>query len=229
MADQTPVKNKSSSDLESSYEIKTEHYFAGVRNDMLDLIHEKSLNILEIGCGRGATGKSAMERNIAKHYIGIELMKDAAHEAKKWLSHVEVGDVEKMDLNRLDGPFDVIICSEVLEHLHDPWIMVEKLSQLLKKGGIIIASSPNIASKPIITALLKGNFEYTEFGIMDQTHLRWFAPQNYRKMFTDAGLQIEVYQPVREISWKAKLINGLSFNKFDHLFWNQTMIKAKRV
>ncbi len=229
MAGQTHVKNKSSSDLEISYEAKTEHYFAGVRDDMLDLIHEKSLNILEIGCGKGATGKSALERNIAEHYIGIELMKDAADEAKKWLSHVEVGDVEKMDLNKLGGPFDVIICSEVLEHLFDPWTIVEKLTQLLEKGGIIIASSPNIACKAVIMALLRGNFEYTEFGIMDRTHLRWFAPKNYHKMFEDAGLQIEVYQPVREISWKAKFISNISFRRLDHLFWNQIMIKAKKL
>lgn len=229
MDNPAPVKSKISSDLENSYEIKTEHYFAGVRDDMLDLIDKKSQNILEIGCGRGATGKLALEKNIAAQYIGVELMEGAAQEAKKWLTHVEIGDVEKMDLDTLGGPFDVIICSEVLEHLYDPWVLVEKLTQLLKNGGVIIASSPNIASKSVITALFKGDFEYTEFGIMDQTHIRWFAPKNYRKMFSDAGLQIEICKPVREISWKARLINKLSLNKFKHLFWNQTMIKAKKL
>lgn len=229
MTGKTPVTKESKSDIENGYEIKTELYFSGVRDDMLAMINEQSQRILEIGCGRGATGKLALEQNIAAQYIGVELMEEAAKEAKKWLSHVEVGNIEKMDFQNLGGPFDIIICSEVLEHLHDPWTMVEKLTQLLNKGGIIIASSPNIASKTVIMALLRGNFEYTEFGIMDQTHLRWFAPQNYRKMFEDAGLQIEVYQPVREISWKGKLINLMSLGKFDHLFWNQTMIKARRL
>lgn len=234
MADHQATQNIPSS-LEDSYETKTEHYFAGVRDDMLALIDKPNpetaangLSILEIGCGRGSTGKLALEQKIASQYIGVELMEDAASEAKKWLSHVEIGNAETMNLEKF-GSFDVIICSEVLEHLQDPWAMVEKLSQRLKKGGVIIASSPNIASKNIIISLLRGNFEYSEFGIMDRTHLRWFAPQNYRAMFEDLGLQVEIFQPVRAISWKAKLINLISLGKLHHLFWTQTMVKVRKL
>ena len=229
MVDPIKASTKEPKVSASGYDVKTSDYFAGDRADMLALLNnEVSEGMLEIGCGQGATGKLALESKLTERYVGVELMPDAALEAKKWLSHVEVGDAETMDLARLSGPFGAILCSEVLEHLHDPWAMVEKLAQQLTSGGVLIASSPNIASKGIVLSLLRGNFEYTEFGVMDRTHLRWFAPKNYRAMFEEAGLQIECCKPVSALTWKGRLVNMLTFNKFQHLFWTQTMIVARK-
>ena len=211
------------------YDIKPNAYFAGERADMLGIIDEAaSGDILEIGCGRGATGRLALALGKTDHFVGIELMADAASEAKKWLSHVEVGNAETIDLVALGGPFGAILCSEVLEHLNDPWAMVEKLTTVLKPGGLLIASSPNIANKNLIMSLIHGDFNYTEFGIMDRTHLRWFTAKTYRRLFEDAGLKVEFCGPVSPLRWKAKLFSKLTFGKYDHLFWQQVMVAARK-
>jgi 2-polyprenyl-3-methyl-5-hydroxy-6-metoxy-1,4-benzoquinol methylase len=216
-------------DIADSYGHKPDDYFAGERADMLALLGaDFSGDILEVGCGRGATGRLALKLGKTKRFVGIELMPEAAQTARQYLSQVEVGNAETMDLDKLNGPFSAILCSEVLEHLHDPWAMVRRLIPHLKSGGVIIASSPNIASKGVIMGLLRGNFDYTEFGIMDRTHLRWFTPASYRQMFEEAGLVIESVSGVRRETWKGRLINALTFGRFKHLFWPQTMIVARK-
>src|SRR2546425_1387758 len=89
-----------------------------------------------------------------------------------------------------EGPFDVIVYGDVLEHLVDPLRVVVERDRSLAPGGFVIISVPNIAHLWIRLLLLVGHFDYLDRGILDHSHLRFFTERSLRAMVADAGLDI---------------------------------------
>ena len=89
-----------------------------------------------------------------------------------------------------EGPFDVIVYGDVLEHLVDPLRVLVELDRSLAPTGFVIISVPNIAHLWIRLLLLFGRFEYLDRGILDQSHLRFFTERSLRAMLANAGLSI---------------------------------------
>jgi 2-polyprenyl-3-methyl-5-hydroxy-6-metoxy-1,4-benzoquinol methylase len=217
-------------DLREFYAAKDGAYFAGVRRDILaDLPEDRSARILEIGCGTGATGEAALASGRAGYYRGVEFDAESAGRARALLSDVVCANVETLDPERLGDGYDVLILSEVLEHLIDPWGLMKALLPRLKPGGRVFASSPNISHHRVIRSLLAGRFDYRPEGVMDRTHLRWFTPASYRAMFEEAGFETLSIGPVAPYPRKARLLNRLAGGRLAHLFQVQIMYKGRRV
>src|SRR5438309_2529590 len=89
-----------------------------------------------------------------------------------------------------EGPVDVIVYGDVLEHLVDPLRVLVELDRSLGPGGFVIISVPNVAHLWIHLLLLVGRFDYLDRGILDQSHLRFFTERSLRAMLADAGLDI---------------------------------------
>ena len=89
-----------------------------------------------------------------------------------------------------EGPFDVIVYGDVLEHLVDPLRVLVELDRSLAPTGFVIISVPNIAHLWIRLLLLFGRFEYLDRVILDQSHLRFFTERSLRAMLANAGLSI---------------------------------------
>src|SRR4029453_9811097 len=89
-----------------------------------------------------------------------------------------------------EGPFDVIVYGDVLEHLVDPLRVLVELDRCLVPGGFVIISLPNIAHLWIRLLLLVGRFDYLDRGILDHSHLRFFTERSMRAMLLGAGLRI---------------------------------------
>ncbi|MBO9622440.1 MAG: class I SAM-dependent methyltransferase [Sphingomonas sp.] len=218
-----------SSYLNDAYSVKRDDYYTSARRDFVaDLPHNPNAAILELGCGNGATGALALEQGKCGTYVGIEMFEPMAQEAMRVLTAVHVGNVETMEIPYAPGTFDALICSEVLEHLVDPEPVLRKLVALLKPGGLVFASSPNIAHWRIILGLVRGKFEYEDFGVMDRTHLRWFTPASYRALFEAAGVEVvDVSRHATLPGWK-KALFGLLGKGLGHLTWYQIEIRGKR-
>lgn len=119
--------------LESAYKAKPVTYFGNARHDYLELMpQDPSAAVLELGCGSGANGKLALDLGKCATYCGIEINDEAARAAMENLTQVIVGNVEETALPWPPDTFDVLIMSEVLEHLVDPWTVVSRLVPLVK-------------------------------------------------------------------------------------------------
>ena len=166
-------------------------------------------------------------------YVGIEMFESEGAKAKNLLSEVHIGNVETMALPYPSDYFDVLIASEVLEHLVDPYETVRRLCTLVKPGGRILASSPNISWFGNIVGLIKGKFEYEEEGMMDRTHLRWFTPASYAGMFVEAGVRVDLLAPLAAVTGKnARRKRWISYvfgNRFDHIWWYQINFHGTRI
>jgi SAM-dependent methyltransferase len=212
-----------------AYEIKDASYFEGARKDFVDELPDNpQAHILEIGCSNGNTGALALQMNKCGRYTGVEIHAEAALKARETLSQVLIGDVEQMELPWEDHSFDALILSEVLEHLVDPWKLLRRLRRYLKPGALVFASSPNVSHHRIIRMLLKGEWNLTDDGIMDRTHLRWFTPRSFAAMFEDSGYRVLSVEPTSPFRFQVKLQLALLLGKGRHLFIKQIKIKAVR-
>jgi len=138
-----------------------------------------------------------------------------------------------------EGPFDVIVYGDVLEHLVDPLRVLVDLDRSLDAGGFVIISVPNIAHLWIRLLLLLGHFDYLDRGILDQSHLRFFTERSLRAMLADAGLTTERFTatpaPLYQIlpaSWHRRWvaathsINALIARKVRRLLGYQFIVLA---
>ena len=213
----------------SAYDVKNISYFEGARTDFVDEMPDNpSATILEIGCSNGNTGALALANNKCGKYIGVELNKAAAKVASEKISEVLIGDIEKMVLPWEENTFDVLVLSEVLEHLVDPWETLDRLHRYLKPGALVFASSPNVCHYRIILMLLRGEWKLSDDGIMDRTHLRWFTPSTFAEMFENSGYEVLKLEPITPFSFKIKLQIAILLGKGKHLFIKQIKIKAIR-
>lgn len=164
-------------------------YHGKPRLDIATLLPESAERVLEVGSGMGATVSWLKERWPDAHFTAIDCIDDA-------LIHLEAAaDVALIaDLNfpLPDlGKFDLILALDVLEHLVDPWSVLTRLTQCLVPGGSIIVSVPNVSKVTVaLPLLLRSQFRYTDDGILDRTHLRFFTPETAVSMMNEAGLVV---------------------------------------
>jgi 2-polyprenyl-3-methyl-5-hydroxy-6-metoxy-1,4-benzoquinol methylase len=103
--------------------------------------------------------------------------------------HVIVANLDH-ELPRLSGPFDAIVYGDVLEHLRDPLRVFSALNQHLRNDGIVCVSVGNVAHLWVRMQLLMGRFEYTERGLLDRTHLRFFTLRSFLQFLRDAEMNV---------------------------------------
>ena len=125
------------------YDLKDDSYFAMARDDYVaELPDNAEAAVLEIGCSSGATGALALAHGKCGRYCGVELFPEPAAVARGRLTEVVEGDVEELELPWPNHSFDVLILSEVLEHLRDPWAVLGRLHPLLRAGALVFATRP---------------------------------------------------------------------------------------
>jgi len=119
---------------------------------------------------------------------------EAASVAEQFYRKVWIGSVESEELlANLPGPYDVILCAAVLEHLVRPDLVLRRLRRLISPDGHIIISLPNIAHWTIRWELLRGRFDYQEYGLLDRTQLRFYTLKTARELIENTGYKIESF------------------------------------
>ena len=206
--------------------MKNPLYYFSVRDDLIRLIPPQAQRILEVGCAGGMTGKALREKGV-EEIVGIEIDEVVAQQGRPYYDQLIVGDVEKVRLPFEKEHFDCIIYGDVLEHLVNPWQVLKSHHLFLKKGGSIICSIPNIRHYRIIKKLiLKGKWEYTDDGILDRSHLRFFTLDSIQKMLKEAGFEIkELLRRSSAVSW-LKGMNRLLGNRLVDFLVRQYIILA---
>ncbi|MEI7826722.1 MAG: class I SAM-dependent methyltransferase [Euryarchaeota archaeon] len=164
---------------------------------MIQLIPVGNHKILEVGCGSGHTLKKLKELSKANETVGIEINEQVTQDLSDALDRLYIGDVETIDLPHTENYFDYILFGDVLEHLIDPRRVLHRFKSLLRDDGYIIASIPNIKHYDVLLRLIFfDEFQYTDDGILDRSHLRFFTKKEILKMFADEKLEVVDLIPV---------------------------------
>jgi len=207
---------------------KKKSYYKHERTDLLSLVPENSGKILDVGCGEGLLGKRIKDLYNNTHVTGIELNKTSCEEAEKNIDQIICGNIETLDLPFEKDHFDCIITGDVLEHLVDPWETLKRLGSHLKNNGVIISSIPNIRYYKALIRLFRGYWDYTDAGIFDKTHLRFFCLINIREMFENSGFEIDTVERNIVSARGFRLLNYLSLNHLKDFLTYQYYIVARK-
>lgn len=147
--------------------------------------------VLDIGCGTGALSE-AIEK---KGYIvwGIDASEEATQIASRRITKVintDLADLAQVKAEIGSQLFDYLVFADILEHLYDPLVAVKAYLKFLKEGSYIIVSVPNTVCWVNRILFLFGKFEYTDTGIMDRDHLRFFTFKTAKELVSSAGCSI---------------------------------------
>ena len=102
----------------------------------------RGARVVDAGCGEGS-GAALLQRAGAGHVVGVEMAADvAAHSAARYpLVAVVRGDLQRIPV--ADGAVEVVVSSQVVEHLHDQAGFVAECARVLRPAGTLVLSTPN--------------------------------------------------------------------------------------
>jgi SAM-dependent methyltransferase len=169
----------------------------GINPDLLALIPNSAQRLLEVGCSSGALAHAFKLKHPNCHYLGFEIDKIAAEQARNWCNDVVTGDIDSMT----DIDFakycdrDCWIFGDVLEHLRDPWLVLERIRRVIPISGSLVISVPNAQHWSLQARLSVGDFRYVDGGLMDRTHIRWFTRTTLLEMLSNTGWKLEAGVP----------------------------------
>lgn len=172
---------------------KAQKYFVEFREEVIPLLPNGTAGrVLDLGCGSGETSGFFKNMGRFQWVCGVEGSPDAANIARNRLDQVLVDDIEQVRYPFAEGSFDLIMALDILEHLVDPWTAVKKLRLLLKPGGSLIVSLPNVRHFSVIFPLIFfGDWRYSQEGLLDSTHIRFFTRRTAITMFEAEGFVLD--------------------------------------
>lgn len=203
-------------------------YASSTRTDILHLVDRSYPRVLDVGCSAGNTGALLKERGLCEHVTGVEPFAATAALARQKLDHVIEKPIEAALDELAEASVDCILCLDVLEHLVDPWTTVERLSTKLKPGGAFITSVPNVRHVEVLFNLLvRGRFRYTDSGILDRTHLRFFTRETALSLMQTNSLTLEQTEGL--VGPMSSRLNAVSLGIFKDLLIGQYMMRSRKV
>lgn len=162
--------------------------------------------IFEGGCSSGYFAEVLREDGFTVD--GAELDPMAAEDARAICRTVITGDLAAVDLSELADRYDGMVFGDTLEHLADPIAVLQRLTPRLAPHGAVVISIPNVLNWAMRLGFLFGRFQYTERGILDRTHLRFYTAKTVRAMLAEAGLEVTKLTasvPVPVVTWRPAL------------------------
>jgi len=197
---------------------------------MLEFVPKRSQNVIEFGCGSGNFSATLKKYMPHAKFTGVELMTKESQQAEKVLDHVYNTNIDNGLEFLANNKYDCAIFLDVLEHLKDPWTILENLHNHLEDGAKVVASIPNMRHLDVMKDLLiKGRFNYVEDGIMDRTHLRFFTQKTMVDLFTNSGYSVNQIKGISgDMPWKFGLLNSILMNKLNDMQFIQFGIIAER-
>jgi 2-polyprenyl-6-hydroxyphenyl methylase/3-demethylubiquinone-9 3-methyltransferase len=151
-----------------------------------ELLNSGDINgkrFLEVGCGLGFFSQKAAE--LGAKVTGVDVGARLVKKNRKKIPKGRFLVASASDLPFSDNSFDVVLCTEVIEHVEDQGRAVKELVRVLKKGGVLVVTTPNRIFKPI--------FDLLSFLQIRPYHgnENWIFPWDFKEMLLKEGLVLE--------------------------------------
>ncbi len=194
---------------------------------LLRLIREDEREILDIGCSTGSFAQQLS--SLGKRVTGVEVDSGKVSSASVFCDVFIQGDVESAEtvrqLEALGRRYDLLILSEVLEHLVHPEQTLHHLKPLLRQKGSILVVLPNVAFYKARLIHFMGHWPAHLEGIFDKTHLHFFTLKSARGLLQECGFHITALE-ITHYSVRFKFLYDRLVRWFPGLFGEQFVIRA---
>lgn len=188
--------------------------------------------VLDVGCGGGAMG-AWLTASHGCTVVGVTHNHAEAEAARGQIEQVVIADLDSFDPAPL-GRFDCVICSHVLEHLSDPQRLLAALRQTLASEGVLVVALPNVLFWRQRLEFMRGRFAYSDGGLMDRTHIRFFDWDTAAQLLRDAGYALDKRDASGSVPGSRRLGRALSrhldrvgLELFPGLFGFQFVLRAR--
>lgn len=229
-------------------QIAADRYTVKPRTDLFSLLPDRKFgSVIEFGCADGTNllffgNKLGID---SKNLVGVDICRSTASRYEGFrFTH----DSAENYLSTNDRTFDLVILSDVLEHLYNPWSILKSLRRFMHDASAMLLSVPNIENLRYMSSVMSGAFEYTDTGLFDQTHIRFFSSatlvsalqQNNFSVYSkgyrpDLGLQNirkDVEQRLIQVdNVSLDMVNGavlIDSDNIDRKFGQQILICAEK-
>jgi len=174
------------------------HAYENPRPEVAALVPPGARRILDLGCASGALGAALKTGRSDREVVGVERDPAYAADAARRLDRVLEADLEALAADPAAfaalGRFDCVVAADVLEHLVDPWTVLERAVERLEPGPAarVVLSLPNVRHWQTFWELGRhGTWPRRHEGLFDATHLRWFTLADLHALLAGAGLEAE--------------------------------------
>jgi 2-polyprenyl-3-methyl-5-hydroxy-6-metoxy-1,4-benzoquinol methylase len=145
---------------------------------------------LDIGAGSGLLPRVASRLGRTIVFDGIEPNSHAAGIARQHYRHFHEGYLSEARFVRDGRRYDYIVLADVIEHAADPQALLQEVIQVMQPGCRLLISVPNVSFAAVRIALLNGDFDYVDSGLLERTHLRFFTRRTLETLILRSGLHL---------------------------------------
>ena len=182
--------------------------------------------VLELGAATGGLTRYLAGEKKCKVDI-VELDSEAGKQAARYADTAVLGNDGDLNQSKwaeiIKGEYDYIIMLDVLEHLMFPEKVVLSVKEHLKPTGELLLSIPNIAHNAVVVELLNDDFPYQELGLLDNTHIHFFAYKSILRMLQNVDMCIKEWTAIERTISDTEL--GMSYKNVDE---NQAYLLEER-
>lgn len=207
-----------------------DQYYSHIRSDIFHLLPGKG-TLLDVGGGNGATAAAIKRSKLADRAGVVDLVPPADPAAVDFSYQGDI--VSGEPLRRAvaeNGLFDTIISCDFLEHVADPWSLVDTMVACLQPGGTLVVTIPNVRNYRVVLPLLfRGRFDYVDAGILDRTHLRFFTARSAVRLIDHPDLALEVFETHRNGGRRDRLIDRATLGVFHDFLTAKFVMRARKV
>lgn len=168
--------------------------------------------VLEVGCSTGYFSAELQRRGVDVQAVDLDEV-SVARAVERGIAATRLDVEQPGAIQTLRGPFDVVLMANVVEHLRNPTDVLRDVRGVLGPDGRLLVSVPNVAHVGVRRSLALGRFNYTEAGILDTTHLRFYTRATLRSTLEEAGWRVtrEALSPgLLAPTIKARLVRALA-------------------
>jgi len=187
--------------------------YSAERSEIARFVPSGAGRVLDIGCGTGGFGVTIRSVDPGAELWGVEPVAEAADIASDRYDRVMTGFYPLDTEDLPNQAFGAVFMLDVLEHMVEPAEALRAARSLLAPGGVLVASIPNVRHFDVWWPLVRhGRWTYTETGLMDRTHLRWFTRSSIEELFDVTGWTVNSLEGINRtepVGWKARFLARL--------------------
>jgi 2-polyprenyl-3-methyl-5-hydroxy-6-metoxy-1,4-benzoquinol methylase len=167
--------------------------------------------VLDMGCGNGSFLSLYRDRGWSLH--GTDFSPTGIEIARSNYPEIEfiLGDAQTSADDLLDqiGPVDLVISTEVIEHLYDPKAFLLTAYSVLKPGGVLVVTTPYHGYLKNLVMALTGQMDKHYTVLWDHGHIKFWSAKTLGKAIADTGFELVEFKGAGRLPylWKSMALS----------------------